>query len=90
MCESQPKVLVAECPALHLLPCEVSKFREYSYYSCPMYKTPDRRGILSTTGHSTNFVMDVKIPCSPPEADGRGGPDHWTLRGAALMLSLRD
>ena len=83
LCESEPKVLYAPCPGIHMIPARVEDFKEYNHYRAPLYKTADRRGILSTTGHSTNFVMDIRVPC---EQDG----SHWIRRGAALLLSLKD
>ena len=50
-----------------MIPARVEDFKEYNHYKAPLYKTADRRGILSTTGHSTNFVMDIRVPC---EQDG--------------------
>jgi dynein heavy chain, axonemal len=54
-----------------------------SSYSCPMYRTADRRGVLATTGHSTNFVMFVRLPTIQD-------PKHWTMRGVALLTQLSD
>lgn len=79
--ESQPKVLFSAMPNIWFEPREVTKFRDFNNYNCPLYKTSDRRGILSTTGHSTNFVIDVRL------ATDRD-PAHWTRRGVALLTSL--
>ncbi|GFH17538.1 uncharacterized protein HaLaN_14198, partial [Haematococcus lacustris] len=60
LCESQPKVLFTPAPRMWLRPKPVDQFVEFKHYNCPVYRTAERRGVLATTGHSTNFVMFVK------------------------------
>ena len=50
-------------------------------YNCPVYKTSDRAGTLSTTGHSTNYILSTHLPTLDTE-------DHWTKRSVALISSL--
>eukprot|EP00055_Hartaetosiga_balthica_P018142 m.129163 g.129163 ORF g.129163 m.129163 type:complete len:2586 (+) comp9459_c1_seq4:2-7759(+) len=81
--ESLPKVLKDSLPCMHLLPIEKDKKSLKNIYKSPLYKTSARRGMLSTTGHSTNYVMAVDLPSDKPQS-------HWVNRGTALLCSLDD
>src|SRR4051812_17139718 len=60
--DSRPKELFTQFPVVWLKPEEDRKSNETNTYRCPVYKTLTRRGTLSTTGHSTNFVINIDIP----------------------------
>ena len=70
--------LYTPAPRLWLRPQRAADIAPPPSYACPLYRTPERRGVLATTGHSTNFIMLIRLPTPLP-------PVHWTLRGAALL-----
>ena len=81
--ESEPKVLFTTAPLMWFQPKRTVQIRHPPSYLCPVYKTGDRRGILATTGHSTNFILDIYVPSDVPEA-------HWVQRGVAMLSQLDD
>lgn len=80
---SRPKVLFEELPVLWFLPQKDRLQESTSVYICPLYKVPSRKGTLSTTGHSTNYITSIELPCVDP-------PDVPIKAGVAAFLALQD
>lgn len=83
LADSLPKVLYEPMAFMHFKPAKQDDVVKGTRYDCPVYKTSDRRGMLSTTGHSTNFVLSVLVDSDHDEA-------VWVRRGLALLTQLDD
>jgi dynein heavy chain len=81
--EAELKVLSYAMPTIWLKPVNKAKAEGAKDYHCPVYRVPTRAGTLSTTGHSTNYVMTLPLPSSLDSS-------HWVLRGVALLTQSPD
>jgi dynein heavy chain len=79
--ESRAKELYTKFPIIHLNPVKDRVPPETGVYNCPIYKILTRQGVLSTTGHSTNYVISLDIPSDRE-------PQHWIKRSVALFCAL--
>lgn len=96
-----PRELFAKMPVIHLLPQPNREAPQRGIYRCPVYKILTRTGTLSTTGHSTNFVMWLEIPANKPtifrnslvsETNAQvlfADQEYWIKAGVACFCSLR-
>jgi len=80
--DSVPKELYTDVPIIHFLPVLNRVPPTTGFYECPLYKVLSRKGTLSTTGHSTNFVIRVEMPSDR-------GEDYWIKAGVAMFLALK-
>lgn len=96
-----PRELFAKMPVIHLLPQPNREAPQGGIYRCPVYKILTRTGTLSTTGHSTNFVMWLEIPANKStifrnslvsETNAQvlfADQEYWIKAGVACFCSLR-
>ena len=78
--ESLPGEMYTTLPPVHFCPA-ISYKGDPKDYQCPVYKTSERRGVLSTTGMSTNFVVALHLPTDKP-------PNSFVMCGCAALLNL--
>jgi dynein heavy chain len=80
--ECLPRESISLMPKLVLKPVLKDTALSEDSYQCPLYKTLLRAGTLSTTGHSTNYILAIDVPSRKPQA-------YWIKRGVALFCSLK-
>lgn len=87
--DSFPKVLWSSMSPMWLKPLDLADDTNdpKKTYNAPIYKCSDRKGVLSTSGHSSNFIMWVSIPHS---CTGLHSENFWTKRGVALVSQTDD
>lgn len=82
--DSRPGRMYELLPVIHFKPA-VGHKQAPGTYACPVYKTAVRKGVLSTTGMSTNFVVAVELPIAKTDSEQK-----WILAGVAALCNLTD
>ncbi|CAH8437868.1 unnamed protein product [Dicrocoelium dendriticum] len=75
--EPVPKLLYTPLPVVHVSAYSISsgeKNKTGMFYSCPVYKKPRRTDL--------NYIFPLNLRSSTD-------PDHWILRGVALLCDVR-
>ncbi|XP_040521760.1 dynein axonemal heavy chain 5 isoform X2 [Gallus gallus] len=78
--ESSPKVLFTSLPVVHVYAVSTTALQDPKkqqgnmYYSCPVYKKPRRTDLT--------YIFSLYLKTVQ-------NPDHWTLRGVALLCSSK-
>jgi len=87
--DSFPKVLWSDMSPVWLKPLELDQDETDNerQYMCPVYKTSERKGVLSTSGHSSNYIMDIALDHS---CTGYHCAQFWIKRGLALITMTDD
>ena len=83
-----PGAMYAKLPLVWFLPRPVgdgAQSKALPVYECPLYRTAVRKGVLTTTGASSNYVLDIHLPIGA----GRSAA-FFVLQGTAALTQLSD
>lgn len=84
--EPMPRILFDKLPIFDMIaknsPLD-NCLKSDGEYNAPLYQTTERRGTLSTTGHSTNFIMFLQLKTET-------NIEHWVNRGTAVFCQLAE
>ena len=72
--EPQPKVLFTPLPVVHVYAVNSVVGKDPKLYECPVYKKPRRTDLTYI------FCLQLRT---------MQNPDHWTLRGVALLCDVK-
>jgi len=89
--DSLPKELYTLGPLMHYHPVKDRKETTEGVYRMPVYKILSRRGVLATTGHSSNFVMWIEMPSNRTNIINNvklSDQYEWIKAGVAMFCSL--
>lgn len=78
--DNPPGLMHSDSPVIYLLPKE-NYTPDPNDYECPLYKTTQRSGVLSSGGNPTSHVMNI---CCPSKIK----PEYWILNGVCFICSL--
>ncbi|XP_053918562.1 dynein axonemal heavy chain 8 isoform X2 [Cuculus canorus] len=72
--ESTPKILFVQLPVVHMFAVNTTSPKDPRFYVCPLYRKPRRTDL--------NYITVIYLRSGVP-------PDHWILRGVALLCDTK-
>ena len=72
--EPKPKVLFEPLPIIHIYAINSTQGNDPRMYLCPIYKKPRRTDLT--------YIASVELKTNQ-------SPDHWILRGVALLCDIK-
>lgn len=74
--------MTSKLPIIHFIPV-INYEPPKNEFQCPLYKTHVRAGVLTTTGASSNYILNLSLQIDPTTI-----PDFWVIQGVASLCQV--